>query len=178
MGYRRLFVFVLSVAGLFQAGLATAQQVIHPAKDDPSLYASFFFVMENFSTWLDARGAALPANKAKLMQSAARYLHIDVNELPKVSATCQSFAAMIRQINTNARNSVSSAEKNKLPNLATLHGFEAQRQAAIQAGINQLRQQLSAASWNGLTAHINGDHRNSIRVNFPVVPVLPPGTAR
>jgi hypothetical protein len=50
-------------------------------------------------------------------------------------------------------------------------------QAAIQSGINQLRQELSVAGWNGLTAHINGDHRASIQVNFPVVPVLPPGTA-
>ena len=175
---KRFLLSLVTLAGLVQTNLASAQQVVHPVTNDSSLYGSFFFVMEDFSAWLDARGVTVPANRTKLMQSAARYLHIDVSELPKVSATCQSFAATIRRINTNARSYVdSSVSGKKLPEPALLRGFEAQRQAAIQSGISQLRQQLSVASWNGLTAHINGEHRNSIQVKFPVLPVPPPGTA-
>ena len=83
---------VAALAALSFAGSA-ADQKTHPPQDDPVLYSSFFFFMEDFGAWLDARVAAAPASKTKLMQSAARYLHIDPTELPKVTATCRSLAA-------------------------------------------------------------------------------------
>lgn len=155
MNKRRSVSFIVSAAAVLSfAAMATGQKV-HPKQDDPILYSSFCFFMEDFSPWLDARAAAVPANKTKLMQSAARYLHVDPSELPKVAATCKSLAATLRQINLTAHNYYQTAVKNRQPlDSATLSSFDTQRQVAIQSGINKLRQELSAAGWSGLYAHL------------------------
>lgn len=161
---------------LSPTGAGFAQPGKQLAVDDPELYSSFFFFMEDFSGWLDSRGAANPAAKTKLMQSAARYLKVNVNELPNVTASCRSAAANLRQISVDARGYQDGEAKNgRAPDVAMMAQFEAKRQAAIQSGTAQLKQTLSAASWNGLHSHINGEHRASQQMLAPAfAPPSPP----
>jgi hypothetical protein len=134
--------------------------------DDPELYSGFFFFVENFAGWLDARQAAIPASKARLTQSAAaHYLNVDMNELAKVTARCRAVAANLRQIGLEAQQYWQGEVKNhRSPDAATVRQFAARRQAAIQAGINQLKQELSSGSWKGLQTHINNEHRTGLQV--------------
>jgi hypothetical protein len=169
--------FVSTVAVLSSAATSTGQSV-HPAQDDPVLYSSFSFFMENFSAWLDARTAAVPASQTKLTQSAARYLNIDPSELTTVTTICKSLAATLRQINATAHTYYQTAiSNNQVPSAAALAAYEAQRQTAIQSTISQLQQELTAADWASLHAHINGGHRQSITL-FNPAPAQPPAASQ
>jgi hypothetical protein len=133
--------------------------------DDPEVYHSFFFFMENFGQWLDARALQVPAKRANLMASAARYLKVDVSELPKLVAHCRSVSATLRQIDAEALQYwTAQPGEGKAPDNAILRQFAARRQDAIQAGTQQLAQVLSPASWSGVHTHINGAHRSSIQI--------------
>jgi hypothetical protein len=134
--------------------------------DHPELYASYCFFMEEFGKSLDARGTTISAtNKTKLMQSAARYLKVDVTEIPKLTAACQTVTARLRQIGADAAQYRDGESKNhRDPDRDIVLNFEAQRRAAIQDGISQMRQALSAKGWNGLQTHINGEYRAGVQV--------------
>jgi len=135
----------------------------HLAVDDPELQASFFLFMEDFSAWLDVRGNANPAKRDPLMASAARYLRVDVKELPKIAATCRSAATNLRRINDSAAKLWADARANgKRPDSAALNVLAAQRFSAIQSAMDDLSRALSSASWDGLHAYINSDHRNTV----------------
>jgi AraC-like DNA-binding protein len=131
--------------------------------DGPELYYSFIFFMEDFGKWLDANNQQRPAHKADLMQSAARYLKVDVNELLKIVATCTALAVSIRQLETQMRNDVQTAIKNgNPPDYPARQVLAAKHQAAIQDAINQMQTAISLASWIGLKTYINGEHRASV----------------
>ena len=135
-----------------------------PPLDHPEVYHSFFFFMEDFGKWLDNRAQQDPANKAKLMESAARYLKVDVSELPKVVGACQSVASKLRQIDIEAHQYwIGESVNRRTPDSGKLSSFAVQRQTAIDDGTDQLKQVLSSAGWNGLRSHINGEHRASIQ---------------
>ena len=51
---------------LLSASASADNRAIHPAKDDPALCSSFFFFVEDFSGWLEARAAAEPATQFAL----------------------------------------------------------------------------------------------------------------
>ena len=89
--------------------------------------------MEEFGKSLDARGATLStSNKTKLMQSAARYLKVDVSELPKLTAACQTVTARLRQIGIEAQQYRDGESKNhRDPDRDIVLNFEAQRRAAV-----------------------------------------------
>jgi hypothetical protein len=119
--------------------------------------------MEDFGGWLDTRAQQLPASRNQLMASAARYLKIDVNELPRVLAACRVSAAALRQIESDAhQNWLEQSKDGKLPDVAIVQGFVAKRQAAIRSGADQLRAALSVNGWSGLQGYINGEHRSSV----------------
>jgi len=67
------------------------------------------------------------------------------------------------------------AKNHQQPDKATLQQLQTKRQQIIQTGINQLKQSLSLAGWNGLSGYINGEHRLSIQA-FVAVPAPPPGS--
>src|SRR5437879_5983439 len=124
--------------------LALNGQGSHLSKGDPSLYSSFVFFVEDFSAWLDARWTAEPARKVILAESAARYLKVEPTDLPRVTATCRSVAAVLRRIDIAAHNYVQTlAANNGAPDVETMGDFEKRRQAAITAGLNELRQGIS-----------------------------------
>ncbi|HEY3840607.1 MAG TPA: hypothetical protein VGL72_28740 [Bryobacteraceae bacterium] len=132
-------------------------------RDHPELYYSYFLFIEGFGNWLDSQGAQAPGSQAKLMASAARYLKIDVRELPTLIATCRSVSANLRQIGEDSRRALADeAAAGKGRDLLALQVRADRRRAAIQDGISQLQQALSAAGWNAVHAHINGAHRASV----------------
>jgi hypothetical protein len=143
--------------------LALAQKEPDLQPDDPELYYSFIFFMEDFGKWLDANNQQRPAHKADLMRSAARYLKVDANELPKLVATCSTLAATIRQLENQARSDAQIAFKNgNPPDYPARQAFAAKRQAAIQDATSQIQAALSHGSWDRLRSHINGEHRASL----------------
>jgi len=150
---------------LSTAGAFGQQKTLLPV-DHPELYASYFFFMEEFGKSLDARGATIsPANKTKLMQSAARYLKVDATEVDKLTVTCQTVTARLRQIGVeDAQYREGESKNHRAPEKKIIQKFEAERQAAIQDGIKQMKQVLSAKGWSGLQAHINGEHRAGVEV--------------
>lgn len=132
--------------------------------DDPELYYSFFFFMEDFGEWLDMRAVQASDRQAALTASAARYLKVDVDDLPALISSCQSTAADLRIISNDARQYwVSESAKGRHPDPASLRSFEAKRQTAIQDGIDRLQRTLSKSSWTGIHSHINGTHRAMMR---------------
>jgi hypothetical protein len=57
------------------------------------------------------------------MQSAARYLKVDVSELPKVVATCRILAATLRQMEGQARQGWQAGSKSGNPKCTKVHCF-------------------------------------------------------
>jgi hypothetical protein len=146
------------------AAIALDDSAVHPPKDDPVLYSSFFFFMDDFCSWLDARVAAEPGRKTKLIESAARYVNVQPADFLKLNATSHAVAAALKRINLEAHNYVLElASDGQSPDVERIREFEAQRQTAIQAGLADLNRNISPVSWNGLHAHINGTHRASIK---------------
>ena len=135
-----------------------------PPPDDPEVHYSFFVFMDGFGQWLDSRAQANPAGKAKLMESASRYLKITPTELPKVIDACRSAVAELKAIEAQSQASWrGDVQRGKAPDTAKAQQFEALRQGAIQTGRVRLQQALSPASWSSLQTHINGEHRLGIQ---------------
>lgn len=156
---------IATTAILFLAAASTMpgqQATVLPA-DHPEVYYSYFFFMENFGNWLDATAAQTPGEQAKLMASAARYLKIDVSELPKLIATCRLVTASLRQVaSDNRQMSATASAGGQARNVPISQALAAKREAAIMEGVAQLQRALSAASWNAVQAHMNGAHRAAI----------------
>ncbi len=135
-----------------------------PPEDDPEVNYSFFVFMDGFGQWLDGRVQANPARKAKLMESAARYLKISPAELPKVIDACRSTIVELKNIEAQSQAYWRGEVQNgRAPESVRARQFVAMRQATIQVGRVRLQQALSPASWSGLQAHINGEHRLGIQ---------------
>ena len=118
------------------AAIAFDDDAIHPPKDDPELYSSFFFFMDDFGSWLERRAADEPASKTKLIESAARYANVQPTDFPRLSATCHAVAATLKRINLEAHNYVQGlASDGQAPDVERIREFEAQRQKAIQSGL-------------------------------------------
>jgi hypothetical protein len=152
---------------LFLSATVSAQNQKKPdlPADHPDVYYSFFFFMDDFGNWLNLRATQQPAKQAALLASAARYLQVDVKELPKLISTCQSVTADLRQVSNDAHQySTNASVQGKAPEPGVLQSYEAKRQATIQNGISQVQQALTPISWNGVHSHINGTHRASIHV--------------
>ena len=135
-----------------------------PPMDDPEVHYSFFFFMDGFGQWLDARIQADPSRKTKLMESAGRYLKIDPAELPGAITLCRTAVAELKAIQAQAEAYWRGETKNgNNPDKGHSQQFEAMRQTSIQAGRVRLQQSLSVSSWTGLQSHINGEHRLKIQ---------------
>jgi hypothetical protein len=134
--------------------------------DHPEVYYSFFMFMDNFGQWLANEAEKNPAHAAVLNQSAARYLNVDVKELPSLIDYCRMSAAAIRTAEDGHRTGVSGGIRSAAGADPSLReALIANRQAAIQSATDGLRRLLSAKSWSGLSAHINVEHRRHISVN-------------
>jgi hypothetical protein len=132
-------------------------------REDPELYAAFFSFTDHFGGWLDARGAAAPANRAKLMQSAARYLRVDEADLPKLVAVSRAATAELRRIQAESRAYVEAETRNKRrPDVAVLEQFQSRRRTAVAAHVGQVRQGFSPAGWSRLQEYVNVDYRAGI----------------
>ncbi len=137
-----------------------------PPQDDPEVHYSFFVFMDGFGQWLDGRTQANPARKTKLLESAAGYLKITPDELPKVIAACRTAVSDLKAIEAQSQAYWrGEVQTGKAPDTVRAKQFESMRQAAIQTSRVRLQQALSSASWRGLQAHINGDHRLGIQRN-------------
>ena len=112
---------------------------------------------------LDAKAVADPASQTKRLESSARYLRVDRDDLPKLMEICKSIVENLKAIGADARRySQSERNANRKPDPAVTHEFSERREAAIRGGIDQLKMKLSAASWKGVHGYINGSHRASI----------------
>jgi len=128
--------------------------------DHQELYYSFFMFTASFGQWLDLEVQKAPERKSELMQSAARYLKVDVKELPRLIDECKAAAAALQKIENDAHQRWNDESNRATGHDPSAHdAFIVSRQAAIQAATAELKQALSEASWNGLSSHINGEHR-------------------
>lgn len=155
---------VLAVLCLFPAvGRGQKEPGLPP--NHPELYYSFILFMEDFGRWLDTRSQQLsPQKRTELMASAARYLKVDASDIPKIVATCQSFATRLGQIEQAARQYwLEEKKQGRTPDAAVLKEHSGRREAAIHAGSAQLRAVLSQTSWDGVQRHVNGQLRLSVK---------------
>lgn len=154
----------LAAVSFLMLAAATFGQKGPPPPDDPEVHYSFLIFMDSFGQWLDTRVQANPARKAKLMESAGRYLKITPAELPKVIEACRVAVAELKAIESQSQQYWrGEVQKGKVPDKGRAQQFETMRQAAIQAGRVRLQQALSPATWVSLQAHINGEHRLAIQ---------------
>jgi hypothetical protein len=132
--------------------------------DDPELYFAFIFFVDDFSKWLEAQSAAQPARRSALVKSAARYLHVDERDFPKIALACQGSAADLRRLGDQARQYwQDETHNNRQPDPVKVGQLEAQRRAAIEQGVTQMQRLLSKPAWRELRNHINGEHRERIQ---------------
>ena len=94
-------------------------------------------------------------------EAAARYFHMDVNDLQKAIISCRSATAALKGIEDEARRYWANEAKGK-PEADRLRAFSNQRKARIEAGVTDLMRSLSGNGWPALRAHINGSHRLTI----------------
>jgi len=154
-------VWLVLLAGCTTHAFSQKKATLPP--DHPEVYYSYFFFIEGFGDWLDAQAGQGPAKKSQVMASAARYLKIDVNELPRLIATCRLVTAKLRQLDGDSRRESAAATANGQGHDPwAAQARAAKRQAAIENGVAQLQQALSATSWSAVYGHINGAHRASI----------------
>jgi len=163
---RLLKTVALAVASWLMLAAPMLGQKGPPPQDDPEVHYSFFVFIDGFGQWLDDRIQANPTRRAKLMESAARYLKITPAELPKVIAACRTAVSELKAIEAQSQaHWRGEVQKGKAPDNARARQFETMRQAAIHGGRARLQQALSTAGWSGLQAHINGEHRLGIQRN-------------
>ena len=87
----------LIIAFYLSTGYALAQQsTLHPPPDAQDLYAAFFYFHDDLSRWTENQSAKKPASAMKLKQGAAKYLHVDITELDKVSIVTHTVAAQLK----------------------------------------------------------------------------------
>jgi hypothetical protein len=139
-------------------------QVPSLAPDSTGLFATFFTFHDDFSNWLDQRKAANAKNAQALDNSAAQLLRIDKNDLGNIRGVTNSVMADLRNIQKDWEKYANSRAKNEqLPDPAVAQDFVSRRDAAVQAGIDKLRKNLSPASWAGLRDYVNTTHRLRFR---------------
>ena len=154
------------------------QPALNPSPDTLDLYASFFHFHDDFSRWTDNRAAINAPDTSKFLQGVATYLHVTVVDLPKIAVITHAAVASLKSLNAETRAYVDKVLANRqVADKPTLYRFEARRQQIIQSAINQLKQSLSPASWNGLHSYINEEHRRNTRI-FVSAPIPPPGSTK
>jgi hypothetical protein len=154
----------LAVAGWLIMAAPIFGQKGPPPQDDPEVHYSFFVFMDGFAQWLDGRVQANPARRIKLMESASRYLKITPAELPTVIDACKTAVSELKAIEAQSQAYWrTEVQRLKAPDNVRAQQFAAMRQTAIHTGRVRLQQALSSASWSGLQAHINGEHRLRIQ---------------
>ena len=73
----------------------------HPLPDDPELYAAFFHFSDDFTNWIDNRNAKNPVAAPKLLQGAAKYLHVAPADLPRIAIVTRAVAAQLRSVSAD-----------------------------------------------------------------------------
>jgi hypothetical protein len=140
---------------------------MHPAKDSPELYLSFFFFLEDFQKWTGARVSAEPVRKDQIVNSSAKHLGISPSEFSGVEAVTSKVTAQLRALNDEAHSYVQSKKGKGDVDYKALAAYNARRNALIQSGIEQIKNSLSAGSWQSLSSYVNNEHRQQITVNPP-----------
>jgi hypothetical protein len=135
----------------------------HPALDSQALYTSFFFFVEDFAKWTDARvEAATPGDKARVLNSSARLFGITAADFAQLRIIATQSTAGLRAVGEQAHAYVESAKGNRSVNHAALADFHNQRVQIVQSGVDQLKTSLSPAGWQALHRYINNQHRQHV----------------
>ncbi len=142
----------------------------HPAQDSPELYTSFFFFVEDFGKWTDARVAAAdPSDKTRISNSRARLLGIPAGDFAQLQIISTQVAAQLRTASSDSQSYVESARRTGSVDRAVLANFHSRRGQIVQSGAEQLKTSLSPAGWQALHRYINNQHRQHVFASTPEV---------
>ncbi len=163
---------VLSCAASL-VGLAIPMTAQRPGSslppDDPRLYQLFLAFHDNLNSFVQNRKALAPLAGAKTEESVARLLKVDKAELSAVAAVSHQFVLDLSQLQATVKAYADLARQTKRqPDSAVLLQFQQQKDQLINAAVRQLSLTLTPASWAGLKAYINNEHRlHTSVVRFP-----------
>jgi hypothetical protein len=151
----------------------------HPAPDSHALYTSFFFFVEDFAKWTDARvEAANPGDQARILNSSAKLFGITAADFAQLKIIANQSTANLRAVGDQAHAYVESVKGDRSVNHAVLASFHNQREQIVQSGVDQLKTSLSPSGWEALHRYINNQHRQHVflSVSQPT-PSVPQATA-
>ena len=139
----------------------------HPAKDSTELYLSFFFFLEDFEKWTGARVSAEPARKDQMVNSSAKHLGIAPSEFAALESVTTKVTSQLRALSDEAQSYIQSHKGKGDVDHNALSAYNARRKGLVQSGIEQMKNSLSAGSWQALSSYVNNEHRQQITVNPP-----------
>jgi hypothetical protein len=145
----------------------------HPAPDSHALYTSFFFFVEDFAKWTDARvEAANPGDKARIQSSSAKLFGITAADFAQLKIIANQSTASLRAVGEQAHAYVESTKGDRSLNRAALASFHSQREQIVQSGVDQLKTSLSPSGWEALHRYINNRQRQHVFVSDSQTPTL------
>jgi hypothetical protein len=134
-------------------------------REDPNLYLMFFDFHYNLSLALEQKKANDFKAGANAEKAVAQFLKVKPTELYKVTEISRGVMAGLARANTDLKAFVDQARAGgREPDSATLQTYDQHRANLIETAVNQLKEDLSSESWNGLHAYINEQHRLHTRL--------------
>jgi hypothetical protein len=104
-----------------------------------------------------------PAEGNKALAALASLHRVSPQEHARLAAISRSVSAALDKTDETARAYVEGQKRrNQALDDKELRQFSLARLKALGDGIRQMGEELSPASWNGLRAYINADHRDRI----------------
>ncbi len=142
-------------------GLLLAQKpVLLPAPESPEIYFSFFRFHDDLSDRLEKTKAKDAARGQRLEQSAASLFNIDPSDLVRIRAVTRSVVANLDGLAAQVENFKRKA--GNTPHAVDFAQFDIRRRQILLAGVDRLRESLSAASWTGLHTYIIQAHAKGL----------------
>jgi len=141
----------------------SAQSSAVPPPGDPEVFLIFLRFHDRLSTDLTQQRAANAAEAARIEARWQAKLNAGSADLRQLSAAYGVLKQQIAALDTEANAHVAAAARaNSNPDIAVLKNIEERRLQAILNTVSSIRQNLTAAGWQGVTQFINGEFRKSI----------------
>ena len=152
----------------------------HLPPEDPMLYQLFFGFHEGLNTAIQNKKAQNLESGTRSEKGFANKLRIKQDEIQTVTNVSHRFVTDLAAWQSDLKSYVDRVRSQKQePDPAVLQQFNQRKRQLIDEAVRQIRTTLSPASWTGLHAYINDEHRlHTTMTEFNSTPISAPVTAK
>jgi hypothetical protein len=158
-------VFVILFSLFLGACALSGQTGAAPPPGDPTVFYMFLRHHDALAQDVKALAATDPARASNTQVGAAASMNLGVNDFMRIGPVYQQLESELEAVNAKAnayRDAVVSGSTTL--DIAIIKGFTASRNEAIARARARLQSALTPAGWQALSAYIDGEFRNGVRV--------------